>query len=411
MSRSRLQLFSLAGGASRTDLRGVSPLVKVVDQISCGASTADQLLPLLLHDALTGNSRAVLIYCINLQGLLDYETPSALALAQKVRGLVNKATVGRWSPRAAEREIREEIMTLQITMMMSQGGSEVQNTHRLAELTRNLQIVKNQSWERRRDESKKIKSKTQERRQNPNRNWHSSDLCQETDTKKYLQDQLKLEMEEHIREGKGNVEKVQERVARIQELKEALREETLKNGAVTEKSDLCQQSQLEDNKAKERRRQLKEDHGRLIQEEVEKMERDLAQEQQPTEGPQRELLVLSRERQVLVLQMEALRTEALQAERDLQDQYHRQQKELCCLREESLQVFRAFRQVSEEHRKTSEGRYRCVLLEAVQDAVYLSAQNQQLQADNRQLHRALGELKDALAVRVDPKAEPLSRQQ
>lgn len=39
------------------------------------------------------------------------------------------------------------------------------------------------------------------------------------------------------------------------------------------------QSQLEYNKAKERRRQLKEDHGRLIQEEVEKMERDLAQEQ------------------------------------------------------------------------------------------------------------------------------------
>lgn len=38
------------------------------------------------------------------------------------------------------------------------------------------------------------------------------------------------------------------------------------------------QSQLEYNKAQERRRQLKEDRGRLIQEEVEKMERDLAEE-------------------------------------------------------------------------------------------------------------------------------------
>lgn len=38
------------------------------------------------------------------------------------------------------------------------------------------------------------------------------------------------------------------------------------------------QSQLEYSKAQERRRQLKEDRGRLIQEEVEKMERDLAQE-------------------------------------------------------------------------------------------------------------------------------------
>ena len=42
-------------------------------------------------------------------------------------------------------------------------------------------------------------------------------------------------------EGKGNVGKVQERVARIQQLRETLREETVKNTAATEKSDLCQQ--------------------------------------------------------------------------------------------------------------------------------------------------------------------------
>lgn len=53
----------------------------------------------------------------------------------------------------------------------------------------------------------------------------------------------------------------------------------------------------------------------------------------------------------------------------------------------ALQVFRVFRQVSEEQRRMSENRYRRVLLEAVQDAVYLSAQNQQLQADNKQLRK------------------------
>lgn len=57
-----------------------------------------------------------------------------------------------------------------------------------------------------------------------------------------------------------------------------------------------------------------------------------------TEGPHRELLVLSRERRVLVLQMEALRAEAQQAERDLQSQHLRHQTELQCLRDESLQV-------------------------------------------------------------------------
>ncbi|KAM4555676.1 uncharacterized protein PAE49_014652 [Odontesthes bonariensis] len=300
-------------------------------------------------------------------------------------------------------------------MIMSQGESEPRNIYKLAELTQNLQIVKNKSWDKRREESKKIKEKMEScKSSNSNQQisgGHLIDHRESTETRKYLQDQLRQEMEQHIREGKGSVEKVQERVERIQQLKESLREETLKTGAIAEKSMLCQQSQLEYSEARERRRQLKEDHGRLIQEEVTKMERDLAQEQLPTESPQRELLVLTRERQVLVMQIEALRAEAQRAERDLQDQHHRHQTELHCLREESLQVFRAFRQVSEEQRKMSEGRYRSVLLEAVQDAIYLSAQNQQLQADNAQLRKALGEIKDTLAVRGDPMAELMSQQQ
>lgn len=409
---SRLQLFSLAGGASRTDLKGISPLAKVLNQMP-NTADSDSLLPLLLKDALTGNNRTWLIYCINPQSLLDDETPSALDLAKKVGNLVTRAATSCWNPRASEQEIRESILELQ-NMIMSHGESEVHNIYKLAELTRNLQIVKNQSWEKRKEESEKIKEKLKSGKSstgNQQFSWgHHADRRESSETMKQLQDQLKQEMEEHIREGKGSAEKVQERVVRIQQLKDALREETLKSGAVTGKSQLFQQSQSEYNEAEERRRQLKEDHGRLIQEEVAKMERDLAQEQLPTDGPQKELLVLSRERQVLVMQIEALRAEAQQAERDLQDQHHRHQTELHCLREESLQVFRVFRQVSEEQRKISEARYRSVLLEAVQDAIYLSAQNQQLQADNKKLSKALREIKDSLAVRGDPMAELISQQ-
>lgn len=48
--------------------------------------------------------------------------------------------------------------------------------------------------------------------------------------------------------------------------------------------------------------------------------------------------MLSRERRVLVLQMEALRAEAQQAERDLPSQHLKHQTELQQLRDESLQV-------------------------------------------------------------------------
>ncbi|KAK7922802.1 hypothetical protein WMY93_009704 [Mugilogobius chulae] len=115
-------------------------------------------------------------------------------------------------------------------------------------------------------------------------------------------------------------------------------------------------------------------------------------------GSKRELLVLTKERRVLVLQLEALRAELQQTEQDLSQQNNTHQTEMHCLREESLQVFRVFRDVCEEQRRMSEERYRTVLLEAVQDAVYLSAQNQQLQADNKELSKALAELKDSLTA-------------
>uniref|UniRef100_A0A674N8F4 Uncharacterized LOC105417364 n=1 Tax=Takifugu rubripes TaxID=31033 RepID=A0A674N8F4_TAKRU len=389
--RSRLQLFSLAGAASRADLRGVNPLVKVVDQ---SQHEAKHLLHLLINEALEGNCRTVIIFCIHPPALCPSdETGSALALAQKVRGFITKATAAVWSPRATEEDIRDKITQLR-TEMMSQGGEEMYSIHRLAELTQTLQMVKKQSWEKRREKSMKIK----ENAQIPGRDGgdHGS-----AETFERLQDHLKREMEEHIREGRGSAESVHGRVRRIQQLREALREVRVKMEAAAEQTDICQRSQQEYSKVLEQRRKLREDSRRLIQEEVEKMEKDLAQEQ--TEGPHGELLVLSRERRVLVLQMEALQAEAQQAERHLQNQHLRHQTELQCLRDESLQVFRVFRQVSEEQRKASEDRYRNVLMEAVQDAVFLSAQNQQLQADNKRLRKALAEMKDSITARGDTK--------
>lgn len=61
-------------------------------------------------------------------------------MAQKVRGLVTKATVGHWSPRTAAQEIRENITDLR-AMMMSQGEHAVDDTYRLAELMQNLQVT------------------------------------------------------------------------------------------------------------------------------------------------------------------------------------------------------------------------------------------------------------------------------
>ncbi|KAF7702311.1 hypothetical protein HF521_001594 [Silurus meridionalis] len=194
-------------------------------------------------------------------------------------------------------------------------------------------------------------------------------------------------------EGRTSVERNQERVKWIKQLREELqKEEKTQKDSSGESEKSGQDGSLEEYaRLQEQMRKMKDDHERLIQEELLKMESELQEEQ--TEVLENELMYLRRERQILVLQIEALRRENQQAEVALGALYELHQQEMHSLREESLKVFRTFRQVLEEQKRLSEGRYRSLLLEAIRDAVYLSSQNQQLQADNMQLHKALAALK------------------
>ncbi|XP_035267348.1 trichohyalin isoform X1 [Anguilla anguilla] len=429
--RSSLRVFDLAGGARKGDLNGVSPLVKVLELMESGETPGNRLLPLLLRDSLAGGCNTFLLYCIEPQGLLDEETPHALALAQRVRGLVTRTAprhCGKWSPQAAAREIREQIRDLR-TKMVAQSECEEGDTRRLEELIRALQVVKDQDWEKRREQSKEIEEKRKQYQarsameRTPSR---TTDQQGETERRTHLQELLREEMEAHLREGRVGVEESQRRVGRIQQLREALREEERRLTDADRESDqsqsganqgesgsvLLSEVEVEYTKALHRRKRLMEEHQSLIQEELAKMERDL--ETEKADGPEGEVLRLGRERQVLVLQMEALRREKQEAEQDLEAQHLRHVHLLRSVREESLQVFRVFRQVFEEQGEVVEGRYRTLLLEAIQDAVHLSAQNQQLQVENKQLRRALAQLKDALSVRGDPQeraAVPISQPQ
>ncbi|KAG7465180.1 hypothetical protein MATL_G00173600 [Megalops atlanticus] len=432
--RSSLRVFDLAGGARKGDLYGVSPLIKVLEHVDTGATLGNRLLPLLLTDSLTGHGSTVLLYSIQPQGLLDEETPCALALANRVRGLETHVTPGQWCPQAAAREIRERIHELR-TRMVSLQDCGKDDTRKLEELIQALQVVKDQDWEKRREQSKEIKEKRKGYQAGSSQSGmprQNTDLQGVTERQTILQNQLRQELEAHMREGKVGVEKSQERLGRIQRLREALREEESRLVAAERESGqsehhtdqaangLSQLSEveLEYTKALDRRKRLAEEHQTLIQEELAKTERELGTDKvskvdvtavavnlvltlSAGRGPEWEFLRLGRERQVLVLQLEALRRERLEAERDLEAQHRRHAQELSALREESLRVFRVFRQMFEEQREMTEGRYRTLLLEAIQDAVYLSAQNQQLQAENKQLHRALAELKDALVARGD----------
>lgn len=66
----------------------------------------------------------------------------------------------------------------------------------------------------------------------------------------------------------------------------------------------------------------------------------------------------------------------------------------------------------EEQKRLSEGRYRSLLLEAIQDAVYLSSQNQQLQADNMQLLKGDSDLlRDLLDLVIETENASTDKQE
>ncbi|XP_067239301.1 golgin subfamily A member 6-like protein 7 [Chanodichthys erythropterus] len=176
-------------------------------------------------------------------------------------------------------------------------------------------------------------------------------------------------------------------MSRIRELKEQLQKEEIRLQETHRDSDQSHTtSMVVHEKLLERRMRLRETHERLIEDELMKMERELQEEQ--VGGVEGEMSYLRRERHILVLQIEALRRENQQAYADLEEQNRQHQQEVNELREESLQVFRAFREALEEQRRMSEGRYRALLIDAIQDAVHLSSQNLQLQEEIQQLRKA-----------------------
>ncbi|TRY91309.1 hypothetical protein DNTS_030128 [Danionella cerebrum] len=214
-----------------------------------------------------------------------------------------------------------------------------------------------------------------------------------------------------VSEGKASVQRNQERISHIRELKEELQREELrltektnqsgdmslieiiqikqKKGANVSNCSFCKKSdsQKDYKSLVERRSRLRETHERLMEDEMMKMEKDLQEEQM--EGVEGELSYHRRERQVLLLQMEALRRENQQADEEMQQQHQQHMLQMNQLREQSIKVFRAFRDSLEEQRRKSESRYRSLLLEAIQDAVHLSSQNLQLQEEIQQLRRNL----------------------
>ncbi|XP_068129067.1 chromosome-associated kinesin KIF4 isoform X2 [Hyperolius riggenbachi] len=402
--RSVVKIFELSEKSLRASENVSPPLLHILEKPDLERN--ERLLPLLLKEALEGNTFTVLLACIDTEELSGKEIVSALSVADRVRGLSKKVSANSWDPEEAARKLRGQIKN-QRSKLLSDNTLEESAVRQLAETVKELQMVKRQTWKEKRDLSKKLGGK---------KRCHHEE-CQHCMCSK---------LSEEMRESKLTSSPHQRLIQLInQTRKQQVNEDdelcgsdkytgetssSPKSGETESENFNCkihhaqpignskQRTQsdglgleLEFSMARARREWMKEQHKALIHKEMTNLEQEKSKQEYIS--PEEELQQLKSEKSLLVLQLEALRRERNEAEKDLELLCQFYKEETQAHKQHILEIFHAYRGLLEEQIDAQEHRYRKLLEETIQDAIQLSARNQELEAENKQLQKTVTELR------------------
>ncbi|XP_066445835.1 uncharacterized protein [Eleutherodactylus coqui] len=378
------------------------PLLQVLEK----TERNEKSLPILLKDALDGNSLTILLTCLNVEELSGKEILSALSVADRVRGISKKVSATSWDPEETARKLRGQIKGLR-SQVLSENTLEESAVRQLAEAVKELQIVKKQSWKEKREVSKQLGEKRRCHHEECQscQCYQLSDMSEpviaQSSPHQRLINLINQSRQEKLNEnceanGKGETDLKQstndcdltlEGNARYSS-RDACIQETTSNKSVL--SD-CLGMELEFLMAQARREWLKEQHRALIHMEIIGLEQE--KDKQEINTVEQKVQHLQKEKSVMVLQLEALRRERNEAEKDLDLFCHFYKEEAQAHKLHILQIFHAYRGLLEEQMDSQEHRYRKLLEETIQDAVQLSARNQDLEVENKQLQNSVTELR------------------
>lgn len=121
-----------------------------------------------------------------------------------------------------------------------------------------------------------------------------------------------------------------------------------------------------------------------------------------------DLIDLRAEKSVMAIKLKSLDTEKKQLKKELEEVYKRHKEEQELQQLQHFQTFRNYREVFEEQRASLEQRYRALLEDAIQDAIFLSSRNQELVDENQTLRQEIADLKDKLSTIGNRPASPLT---
>ncbi|XP_028405762.1 kinesin-II 85 kDa subunit-like [Dendronephthya gigantea] len=250
-----------------------------------------------------------------------------------------------------------------------------------------------------------------------------------------MKDELQIKITEYsklVESGKNKEEESKNKISEIQEMKERLKQENdnlkrikhqlkenqekqkiEKEEAKSQTSFLKGNTELRQRLQSEQRDRYEKDNAATLVEEADRIKMESEQEKadlqlKGAEGTvystengvklEMEIVELKAERAVMSLKIQALENEKKRLQSDLELAYKQHKEETEIQQLQNFQTFRNYRDVFEEQKLAIEQRYRSLLEEAIQDAVFLSATNQDLMFENQQLKLDMAEIKDKLTV-------------
>lgn len=457
---SRITFLDLVGHEAEPENTGVKALLKSMTK---GKPRDPECVPHMIIGEAISRSKAIIIGCCAGQ-----ETQPSNAM--KLFEFVKMSSGMRTSPHKNNADIskplaqvRKDIKAIRETVMQ-QSVPDKKSVDRLESLIAELNDLKTTSWDRRIAVSNLC---TDERKSNLSDRgllWvlQSTDSSNQNDIKA-LQERIS-EMSSKVKEQKQSAEKIKEdlrkeldsytasvssgksddqtkaRVGRIQSMKETYKTES---DSLTKSRDNLKQAKEQLRKLKEAglntasfnfemtakkleedRNRMKKENEQIVNDEVEKMKIEAAHEKAVLEmtsssGGLRldeeaqlkqsiELATLKLEKSTITTQLDVLRKEKRLIEDHVNLLIEKHTKQTQIQQLQNLQTFRAYREVFEEFKVDLENRWRGLLDDAIQDAVFLNSRNSELMQKNEQLNLEVKQLKDALSLSGTPTSGKVS---
>ncbi|XP_069129785.1 chromosome-associated kinesin KIF4B-like isoform X2 [Argopecten irradians] len=418
----------------------------------------DSVVTRLLQESLGGNAVTMMFAVVAPTDRTHQETYNTLQYASYAKSIKNHVKMNMDDSSDIIQDLRDEISKLRDRIASSSEPNK-DDVLKMQDLVQDLQIAKQSTWAERERLSQKFEEERKINLANKGiLEWVTDNVRKgnkELQEKMILlqkeKDQLTLQYKEKRKgvdvmnedlqkriaeyskwteSGKSSESETKKRVTAIHELKEKLRKETdILKKLKQQLKDVQDKQREERESAKaqmtamkgsaevrqkvelEERHQLEQQHKAMVADELDKMNIEIEQEKMeiqvkmtdgkkytPQEGAALEIQVveLKANKSVITYQLETLQQEKNRLAKELEDVYKLHKDEMEIQQLQHFQTFRSYREMFEEQKAALDQRYRQLLEDSIQDAVFLSSRNNELMDENRDLRQNIAEMKDVI---------------